>query len=176
VNSNLSSTEQIERLGKRLQDALESRKSLEVHYERDVSALSAFISRLATVCQGIDDDLDHRLSKARALLQKKASIDDLLPLLDDISVLVQSIAVRTQQQLRQTHDVVQQTGKALQQLKGLSRADREQLRELINAVEGPTASLSKYTPLLLHLLEIYGRVVEQTKPAPKEGLLYTPPD
>lgn len=158
MNNSQTAAEQLDKLGKRLQEVIESRKSLENHYDRDVTTLTHFISRLSAACRGMDDELDHRLNKLRAELQKKPDIELVAPLFDDISLLLQQQGFKLQQQLRSTQEGVLSAGKSLQQLKGLSKEQRDELRALINSADGPSASLNKYLPLLLQLLGLYERV------------------
>lgn len=171
MNNSLSAAEQLDLLGKRLQETIESRKVLEKSYERDVATLSHFIGRLSGACRGLDDELDHRLNKLRAELQKNPDIDLLIPLLDDISVLLQQQGFKLQQQLRTTQDAVLSAGKSIQKLKGLSKAQRDELRELMSSADGPSASLAKYLPLLLELLALHQKLLTQESTNSTTGLL-----
>lgn len=160
MNNSRTAAEQLDKLGKRLQEVIESRKTLENHYERDVTTLSHFISRLSAACRGMDDELDHRLNKLRAELQKKPDIELVTPLFDEISLLLQQQGFKLQQQLRSTQEGVLGAGKSLQKLKGLTKEQRDELRALVSGADGPSASLNKYLPLLLQLLGLYERVVQ----------------
>ena len=144
MNNSRTAAEQLDKLGKRLQEVIESRKTLENHYERDVTTLSHFISRLSAACRGMDDELDHRLNKLRAELQKKPDIELVTPLFDEISLLLQQQGFKLQQQLRSTQEGVLGAGKSLQKLKGLTKEQRDELRALVSGADGPSASLNKY--------------------------------
>jgi len=159
VQNTQTPAEKLDKLGKRLQEIIESRKTLENQYERDVATLSQFVVKLSQACRGLDDELDHRLNRLRSELQKKPDIDLVAPQFEEIGELLQQQSFKLQQQLRSTQDGVQSAGAALQKIKGLSKPQRDELRQLLSSADGPSASLSKYLPLLLSLLALYQRVI-----------------
>ncbi|MER2491187.1 GGDEF domain-containing protein [Catenovulum sediminis] len=151
------SEEQIELLKKKLVVSLKARQQLERTYEQQFTMLTNFINRLSNVCKGIDIELDNRLAKLRAHLNKNTDIENIAPLMGDIEHLLNQHSTRLSLNIKQTQNSLITAGKQLQKVKNLPSDLRRELRKLMQDISEPKGSILLYLPTLNRLVSLYQR-------------------
>lgn len=142
-------------LKQQLSEAVSARQSLERTYTQQFKLLAQFVLRLSLLCKGIDLELDNRLAKLRTELAKNADLEKLMPFLEETSNSLQQLEKKQQQDIRQVQQDLTEAGRLLQQQRGLPDQLRRELRQLLNTVEQPTATLQAFLPQLSGLTQLY---------------------
>lgn len=150
---------QLEILQNKLNKAIKNRELIETTRQSQVSTLTQFVAKLSLVCKGQDLELDNKLAKFRALLNKGVDFEILSPFIDEISNILKAQETKQDSNIRQLQQSVNDAGKKLQQTKGVPDDLRRSLRNLLsNDLDGIKAT-SDFIPLLSKLVEIYHQVL-----------------
>ncbi|MGM0480621.1 MAG: diguanylate cyclase [Pseudomonadota bacterium] len=148
-----SSEAKIKQLSKRLEQSIQTRQQLEHEYNRDLNEFVEFIVKLTYACQGMDHQLDTKLSKLRSQLNRNRSLDNLQPLIDETKTLIESHTLVTQRNLKQSSEQARLTMTYLQK-QPLPKNLQPQLKSLAEQLELPHISLNHYTPILVQFLQL----------------------
>jgi len=150
---------QLETLQNKLNKAIKNRDLIETTRQTQLSALTQFVARLSLVCKGQDLELDNKLAKLRALLNKGVDFEVLSPFIEEISNILKIQESKQDSNIRKLQQSVNDAGKKLQQTKGVPDDLRRSLRNLLsNDLDGIKAT-SDFIPLLSKLVEIYHQVL-----------------
>ena len=147
-------------INQQLSNALKARKALEDTYESQFKILALFVSRLSLACKGVDVDLDNRLAKLRAELQRGTDLEKLLPFIEGTSENLKLLEAKQQLDVQKVQQGLTDAGKLLQQQKGLPDQLRRDLRELLGKVEAPTATVHAYLPHLTNMAKLYQHALQ----------------
>ena len=147
-------------INQQLSNALKARKALEDTYESQFKILALFVSRLSLACKGVDVDLDNRLAKLRAELQRGTDLEKLLPFIEGTSENLKLLEAKQQLDVQKVQQGLTEAGKLLQQQKGLPDQLRRDLRELLGKVEAPTATVHAYLPHLTNMAKLYQHALQ----------------
>lgn len=159
-----SSEAKIKQLSKRLEQSIQSRQQLEHDYNRDAAEFADLIVRLTYACQGMDHELDGKLSKLRSQLQRNRSLESVAPLIDETKALIESQTLTTQRNLKQSSEQAQQTLNSLKK-QSLPAPLQAQLQGIAAQLELPHISLNHYTPILVQFLQLLLCAADQTAPS-----------
>ncbi len=146
-----------------LTNALKARKVLEDTYEAQFKILALFVSRLSLACKGIDVELDNRLAKLRAELNRGTDLEKLLPFIEGTSENLKLLEAKQQSDMQRVQQGLTEAGKLLQQQKGLPDQLRRDLRELLGKVETPSATVHAFLPHLTDLTRLYQAALQAKK-------------
>ncbi|HSG52272.1 MAG TPA: diguanylate cyclase [Rheinheimera sp.] len=147
-------------INQQLSNALKARKALEDTYESQFKILALFVSRLSLACKGVDVDLDNRLAKLRAELQRGTDLEKLLPFIEGTSENLKLLEAKQQLDVQKVQQGLTDAGKLLQQQKGLPDQLRRDLRELLGKVEAPSATVHAYLPHLTNMAKLYQHALQ----------------
>ncbi|MBU2893966.1 GGDEF domain-containing protein [Colwellia sp. D2M02] len=174
MNDNSVGQAQLDTLQKKLDSAIDSRRTLEEDFKTQSTLLIQFISKLSLVSKGVDLELDNRLAKLRALFTKSAPIADIENSIAIITKLLQQHAITNEKNIAQMHQRFNFAGESLQKVNGLPSDLRRNLRELLSETKSTKDALIQYVPLLSQLLEFYINALSAKEKAATNGLLTTP--
>lgn len=150
---------QLETLQNKLNKAIKNRDIIETARQSQLGTLTQFVAKLSLVCKGQDLELDNKLAKFRALLNKGVDFEVLSPFIDEISSILKAQVTKQDSNIRQLQQSVNDAGKKLQKTKGVPDDLRRSLRNLLsNDLDGIKAT-SDFIPLLSKLVEIYHQVL-----------------
>lgn len=152
-----------------LSNAIKARKALEDTYESQFKILALFVSRLSLACKGVDVDLDNRLAKLRAELQRGTDLEKLLPFIEGTSENLKLLEAKQQLDVQKVQQGLTEAGKLLQQQKGLPDQLRRDLRELLGKVEAPSATVHAYLPHLTNMARLYQHALQAKKQLSSES-------
>ncbi|WP_337878543.1 diguanylate cyclase [Rheinheimera sp.] len=138
-----------------LASALKARKQLEDTYESQFKILSQFVARLSLTCKGIDIELDNKLAKLRQEFNRSTDLEKILPLVESTSESLKLLETKQQQDLKKAQNTLSEAGKLLQKQRGLPDQLRRDLRELLNRVDEPSATVHAFLPHITALTELY---------------------
>ncbi len=138
-----------------LSASLKARKQLERSYESQIQSLMQFVSRLSSVCKGVDRELDNRLASLRSTLRKNPNVSNIIPLINDISGLLIQHESRNAHNIKSTKSSIATAGQQLQKQKGLPDQLRRDLRGLLSNVTETTSSMHDFLPILDKLVTLY---------------------
>lgn len=147
-------------INQQLSNALKARKALEDTYESQFKILALFVSRLSLACKGVDVDLDNRLAKLRAELQRGTDLEKLMPFIEGTSENLKLLEAKQQLDVQKVQQGLTDAGKLLQQQKGLPDQLRRDLRELLGKVEAPSATVHAYLPHLTNMAKLYQHALQ----------------
>lgn len=150
---------QLETLQNKLNKAIKNRDLIETTRQTQLSALTQFVARLSLVCKGQDLELDNKLAKLRALLNKGVDFEVLSPFIEEISNILKIQESKQDSNIRKLQQSVNDAGKKLQQTKGVPDDLRRSLRNLLSNDLGGIKATSDFIPLLSKLVEIYHQVL-----------------
>lgn len=175
MNDSSVAQKQLEALKRKLDNAIESRSSLEDSFTVQSTLLIQFISKLSLISKGIDLELDNRLAQLRTLFTKSAPFTEIEEKVTAITKLLQQHSVTNQQKIAQVHQQFTQSGENLQKIKGLPDNLRRDLRQLLQEKKDSKDVLVQYMPLLGQLLSFYQQALTAKQTPKIQGLLQTPP-
>ncbi|TMM42646.1 GGDEF domain-containing protein [Colwellia ponticola] len=175
MNDSSVAQKQLEALKRKLDNAIESRSSLEDSFTVQSTLLIQFISKLSLISKGIDLELDNRLAQLRTLFTKSAPFTEIEEKVTAITKLLQQHSVTNQQKIAQVHQQFTQSGESLQKIKGLPDNLRRDLRQLLQETKDSKDVLVQYMPLLGQLLSFYQQALTAKQTPKIQGLLQTPP-
>jgi diguanylate cyclase len=138
-----------------LSASLKARKQLERSYESQNQLLMQFVSRLSTVCKGVDRELDNRLASLRSTLRKNPNIEFIIPLINDLSGLLIQHESRNAHNIKSTKSSITTAGQQLQKQKGLPDQLRRELRGLMSNITESTSSMHDFLPIIDRLVGLY---------------------
>ena len=150
---------ELESLQKKLRSAVKNRDVVEQARQSQVSSLVQFVAKLSLTCKGLDLELDNRLAKFRAAINKGVDFEILKPLLDEITLLLAQQELRQSANIRELHQTVNDAGKRLQQSKGVPDALRRSLRNLLTTELDDIKATQDFVPVLSRLVDIYHQVL-----------------
>jgi diguanylate cyclase (GGDEF)-like protein len=150
---------QLETLQNKLNKAIKNRDLIETTRQTQLSALTQFVARLSLVCKGQDLELDNKLAKLRALLNKGVDFEVLSPFIEEISNILKAQESKQDSNIRKLQQSVNNAGKKLQQTKGVPDELRRSLRTLLSNDLDAIKATSDFIPLLSKLVEIYHQVL-----------------
>ena len=174
MNDQTVANEQLKTLRKKLDNAINSRATLEKDFSSQTTLLIQFINKLSQVSKGIDLELDNRLAKLRVLLSKSAPLAAIEQDIKAISQLLQHHSSKNNQNISQMHDQFHLAGKTLQKVNGLPDALRRKLRTLIKENSDTKEALIQYVDIFSQLLGFYDHALKAKTETPAGGLLNTP--
>ncbi|GAA0816387.1 GGDEF domain-containing protein [Colwellia asteriadis] len=174
MNDNSVGQAQLDTLQKKLDSAIDSRRTLEEDFKTQSTLLIQFISKLSLVSKGVDLELDNRLAKLRVLFTKSAPIADIENSIAIITKLLQQHAITNEKNIAQMHQRFNIAGESLQKVNGLPNDLRRNLRELLSETKSTKDALIQYVPLLSQLLEFYINALSAKEKTATNGLLTTP--
>ncbi|PAJ76354.1 GGDEF domain-containing protein [Pseudoalteromonas sp. NBT06-2] len=152
-------TNQLEILQKKLNKAIKNRDLIETTRQSQLGALTQFVAKLSLVCKGQDLELDNKLAKFRALLNKGVDFEILFPFIDEITNILKSQETKQDTNIRKLQQSVNNAGKKLQQTKGVPDELRRSLRSILSKDLHGIKATSDFIPLLSKLVEIYHKVL-----------------
>lgn len=148
-------TVELAKVKQQLSASLKARKQLERSYESQMNSLMQFVSRLSTVCKGVDRELDNRLASLRSTLRKNPNVEYIIPLINDISGLLIQHESRNAHNIKSTQSSIATAGQQLQKQKGLPDQLRRELRGLLSNVTESPSSMHDFLPILDQLVKLY---------------------
>lgn len=154
-------SQQTEQLQKKLNQAIETRKKMELSHISQLELFCQFVTKLSNVCKGVDIELDNRLAKFRNAISKGIDFAALSPIIDDTLLVLKHHSARNDANFRELQTSVTQAGKKLQQRKGLPPELRRDLRSLLSeGLEGISAT-NDFLPILTRLIKLYETVLDK---------------
>ncbi|MFT4927709.1 MAG: diguanylate cyclase [Phenylobacterium sp.] len=148
-------TVELTKVKQQLSASIKARKQLERSYESQMSSLMQFVSRLSSVCKGVDRELDNRLASLRSTLRKNPNVEYIIPLINDVSSLLVQHETRNAHNINSTKTTIASAGELLQKQKGLPDQLRRDLRGLLSNVSESPSSMHDFLPILDDLVELY---------------------
>lgn len=155
-------------LEKKLDQAIQARKSLEDARKTQIDILTQFAMRLSVGCKGLDVSLDNQLAKFRTALSKGVDFEALLPLIEQISSLLKQQEAQLVTSERDLTNTILNAGKQLQKTKGLPDDSRRTLRSLLDHEVNNVKALRDFIPLIENLVNLYHQALN-AKLKPLEG-------
>ena len=155
-----TTNQEVVKLKKKLDAAVNARLELQSSLEVQSSAFIQFITKLSQTAKGIDVALDNKLAKLRKTLEKSLSWQEVENMFKDISQLLQKHSTNNDKNIDQLHEKFHHAGLVLQQLKNLPPSLRRELRGLIDETKDRKNSVLLYISPLSTLLEYYQAVLK----------------
>lgn len=155
-----TTNQEVVKLKKKLDAAVNARLELQSSLEVQSSAFIQFITKLSQTAKGIDVVLDNKLAKLRKTLEKSLSWQEVENMFKDISQLLQKHSTNNDKNIDQLHEKFHHAGLVLQQLKNLPPSLRRELRGLIDETKERKNSVLLYISPLSTLLEYYQAVLK----------------
>ena len=171
MNDNLKPLDQVERLKRKLESAVNSHSLLESDFKSQTSLLIHFIGKLTQVCKGIDLELDNKLANLRIMMSKSAPLPEIELQIGVIGQLLQQHSKVNEQNIQKLHQQLSTAGLTLQKNNGLPANLRRNLRAFVAECEESKDALIQYVPLLSTLIEFYDAALKAKTEIPKGGLL-----
>jgi len=125
---------------------------------KERALLYKLIDRLIRLCQGLDRELDNRLGKLRAQLDKNVAIASLEPELEKLNELLKLQLSRRDENTQKLVDIIDQFGTSLQKIKGLPPQLRRDLRSFMQDDEAYGSF--EHQQRLMTLFEFYYQTME----------------
>ncbi|MCC5879426.1 MAG: diguanylate cyclase [Idiomarina sp.] len=122
----------------------------------EIKTLLDFINRLGNASRGISREIDHKLSKIKSLTDSGMhNIDEYKPLFNGVTSALTREHSRLEKELAHSHLLASQASHSLLEYDQLARADKDQLRELMQRVDAPLYSYSELLPIMVEVIQLY---------------------